>query len=59
MNNIQDLLDLSARLGNEKLAIDARIKELRGDNPPPCWGQDDCGVYILARCPWRIDCGDS
>jgi len=63
---IQQLLDESARLQNEAYEQDkvvdvshyyTKIKELRGNNPPPCWGDDDCSTEFLMRCPWRIDCG--
>ena len=59
MNNdiIQDLLDNEARLSNERYVILQQIKQLRGDTPPTCWGQDDCSTMMLSRCPWRIDCG--
>lgn len=57
MTDIQELLDKEARLGNERYEILKQIKELRGDEPPHCWGQDDCSTMILVRCPWRIDCG--
>jgi hypothetical protein len=55
---MQELLNLSARLGNEKWAVDQKIKELRGDTPPACWGEDDCSTMMLMVCPWRIDCGE-
>ena len=55
---IQDLLDKEARLAIERYAIIEIIKQRRGDTAPVCYGQDDCGTDILARCPWRIDCGE-
>jgi hypothetical protein len=61
---IQHLLDKEARLQNngqgksfERFMILQEIKAFRGDDPPPCWGEDDCSTSILVRCPWRIDCG--
>jgi hypothetical protein len=56
-DNIQELLDEEARLGNLRYDIHKQLKLLRGDNPPVCWGEDDCSTMILMRCPWRIDCG--
>ena len=56
--DIQELLDKEARLANERYAILKQIKLLRGDEPPHCWGQDDCSTLMLVRCPWRIDCGE-
>jgi len=38
-------------------SYDEKIKNLRGSNPPPCWGEDDCSTLMLSRCPWSIDCG--
>lgn len=55
--SIQDLLDREATVGNEQGRIHKRIKELRGNEAPVCWGEDDCSTSILSRCPWRIDCG--
>lgn len=55
-NDIQDLLDKEAKLGNERYEVVQQIKRLRGDQPPVCWGQDDCSTLILMRCPWRMDC---
>lgn len=62
---IQKLLNEEAILGyrgnkktmDERKAIHVLIKLAR-DNPPPCWGQDDCSSHELASCPWRIDCWD-
>lgn len=56
-SKIQKLLDKEAQLGNERYYIVEQIKQMRGDEPPHCWGQDDCSTLILMRCPWRIDCG--
>lgn len=55
--DIQKLLDKEARLGNERYEVVQQIKQLRGTEPPVCWGQDDCSTMMLVRCPWRIDCG--
>jgi hypothetical protein len=55
---MQELLNIQARLSNELYAVEQKIKQLRGDNPPVCFKQDDCSTAILATCPWRIDCGD-
>lgn len=63
MSRIQDLLDKEAVLSNRgqnnefRLMIHAEIKQLRGSESPPCWGEDDCSTDVLMRCPWRIDCG--
>lgn len=56
---IQQLLDEEADLGNKRYAIHQKIKEMRGDNPPRCYGEDDCSSSMLVVCPWRIDCGES
>lgn len=62
-SKIQDLLDKEAELSNRgqnnefRWMIHAEIKQLRGDTPPACHGEDDCSTSILMRCPWRIDCG--
>ena len=53
--DIQELLDKEARLANERYVILKQIKLMRGDEPPHCWGQDDCSTLMLVRCPWRID----
>lgn len=58
MSDIQEFLDHSARLSNELWEVNEAIKEMRGKNPPPCWGHDDCSTLALMVCPWRIDCGD-
>lgn len=71
MSLIQELLDQEAKLGNEchemrKLVdakyveireITAKIRELRGNKAPPCFGEDDCSTMMLSVCPWRFDCG--
>lgn len=57
MKSLQELLDESARLSNELYKVNQEIKERRGDNPPVCWGEDDCSALILSTCPWRVDCG--
>lgn len=64
MTYIQELLNLEANLSNdgkkdsdEYRNAHIKIKELRGGEPPVCWGEDDCSTLILSQCPWRIDCG--
>lgn len=56
---LQHLLDAEAQLGNTRYDIQQKIIEMRGNEPPVCWGQDDCSTLILSMCPWRIDCGDN
>ena len=58
MNQLQQILDAEAKASDAHYYIKKVIKELRGDEPPVCWGEDDCSTEILSRCPWRIDCGD-
>ena len=60
---LQDFLDQEARLANsgyansyQRKVAHEEIKKLRGDEPPPCWGEDDCSTTMLMHCPWRIDC---
>ena len=64
LHNLQDLLDQEAKLSNEgkgdseerqKLLTIIRLK--REAPPPVCFGEDDCGISMLTRCPWRMDCG--
>jgi hypothetical protein len=55
---IQHLLNTEAQLANLRSEIHEKIIAMRGDEPPVCWGQDDCSTLILSMCPWRIDCGD-
>lgn len=63
MSHIQELLDKEAELSNRgqnnefRWMIHAEIKQLRGNEPPVCHGDDDCSTNMLMRCPWRIDCG--
>lgn len=63
MTHIQELLDKEAELSNRgqnndfRWMIHAEIKQLRGNEPPVCHGDDDCSTNMLMRCPWRIDCG--
>lgn len=63
MKLMQELLDEEAELankgdrGDKYKNIHIQIKEMRGDRPPVCWGDDDCSTFILMHCPWRIDCG--
>lgn len=54
--DIQDLLDLEAELGNLRYKVHQHIKNQRGDNPPVCYGTDDCSTMFLVTCPFRIDC---
>lgn len=58
-DKIQELLDKEAKLSNERYEVIKQIKQLRGDTPPVCFGEDDCSTSILSRCPWRMDCGSS
>lgn len=64
MSRIQQLLDTEASLSNRgqnndfRWMVHAEIKQLRGNEPPACWGEDDCSTEVLMRCPWRIDCGN-
>ena len=62
-NNIQNLLDKSAKLSNRGDNIGAKklheqIRQLRGNDPPCCFGDDDCSTMMLVQCPWRMDCGE-
>ena len=66
MQTIQDLLNEEARLGNsgqgdsvERMKLHTIIRLKREAPPPVCFGEDDCGTAMLARCPWRMDCGAS
>ena len=56
MTDIQKLLDKEATLSNRRYHILQQIKAARGDDPPLCWGMDDCSTSTLVHCPWRIDC---
>lgn len=64
MSQLQDLLDQEARLSNEgqgnsdeRKKLHTAIRLVRVAPHPACFGDDDCSVSILSRCPWRIDCG--
>ena len=64
MKTIQDMLDREAVLSNMGMAdSDERQKlltviRLKREAPPPsCFGEDDCSIGMLTRCPWRMDCG--
>jgi hypothetical protein len=57
MSEIQTLLDKEASLANRRELVHKQIVVLRGENPPACWGMDDCSIQMLSQCPWRIDCG--
>lgn len=56
MTEIQALLDKEANLANRRYHVHQQIKVLRGEEPPRCWGNDDCSANIMSQCPWRIDC---
>lgn len=58
MDNLQELLDMHANLSNSLSEVKKQIVEMRGNDPPCCWGHDDCSTQMLMHCPWRIDCGD-
>ena len=60
-NHIQNLLDESARLCNNGRQEEAeklydKIRKLRGNDAPICFGWDDCSTMMLVQCPWRMDC---
>lgn len=55
--DLQALLDEEAALANRLFSLRAEIKLRRTGEPPVCHGHDDCSTLMLARCPWRIDCG--
>jgi hypothetical protein len=61
----QTLLDAHALLPRTALnmptieQLDKQIISIRGPNPPPCYGEDDCSTEFLSRCPWRMTCGTS
>jgi hypothetical protein len=61
---LQQLLDEEARLSNVGLGESAErqklltVIRLKREQPAPvCFGEDDCSTAMLARCPWRMDCG--
>ena len=63
MSTLQDLLDQEARLSNtgkgdseERKKILTIIRLKRIAPPPTCFGDDDCSIMMLSRCPWRMDC---
>lgn len=56
MSEIQVLLDKEANLANRRSLVHKQIVVLRGEEPPACWGNDDCSTNIMSQCPWRIDC---
>jgi len=58
MDVMQTLLDTEATLGNTRAMIVKQIIEIRGTEPPHCYGLDDCSTQALSTCPWRMDCGD-
>lgn len=58
--SLQDLLNEEAQApsGSECLTcIREIIRKHRGDEPPVCFGLDDCSTNFLSKCPWRFDCG--
>lgn len=64
MTHLQNLLDQEATLANEGKAnseerqqILTAIRLIRGEEPPVCFGHDDCPTMMLVRCPWRNECG--
>jgi hypothetical protein len=65
MTELQDLLDHEANLANngqgdseERKQIHTIIRLKRDETlRPSCFGDDDCSIITLSRCPWRIDCG--
>ena len=62
---IQDLLDEEASIKCDSIEnIEQReqlhtlIRLMRNETQrPQCFGEDDCSINTLVRCPWRIDCG--
>ena len=61
---LQTLLNAEATIANDvdvahlvRQQLHYEIVQLRGSEPPPCHGEDDCSTNILSQCPWRIDCG--
>jgi hypothetical protein len=56
MSEIQILLDKEANLSNRRYHIHQQIKIMRGEDPPVCWGNDDCSTNVMSQCPWRVDC---
>ena len=56
MSEIQELLNKEANLANRRSLVHKQIVALRGEQPPVCWGMDDCSTNIMSQCPWRIDC---
>ncbi len=61
--SIQMLLDSQAAFSNagrheENEAVKVLIRHRTKDQQPPhCFGEDDCSTNMLSRCAWRIDCG--
>jgi hypothetical protein len=65
MSELQELLNQEAMLSNtgyadseERKKIHTIIRLKRPAPPPVCFGLDDCSTMMLARCPWRMDCGN-
>lgn len=66
MTTVQTLLDAEAGISNSihdlntaRAKLHKEIIALRGDEPPHCYGEDDCSTNCLSMCPWRLDCGDT
>jgi len=60
-SDIQNLLDKSSKLSNNGKNVGElynQIRKLKGSDPPPCFGDDDCSTIMLSMCPWRMDCGE-
>ena len=64
MKTLQDMLDREAFLSNqgkddceERQQLLTIIRLKREAPTPSCFGEDDCGISMLTRCPWRMDCG--
>lgn len=65
MSLIQALLDAEAAicnsmcdLGRTRALLQAQIADLRGEQKPICFGNDDCSTQCLSTCAWRNDCGN-
>lgn len=61
LKSLQDYLNEEAKMSLDDPRLPElllRIRELRGDKTPPCFGYDDCSTMALSMCPWRMDCGE-
>jgi hypothetical protein len=58
-NSMRHLPDLNSRFIAERTSkqVICQIELMRGDIPPPCYGDDDCSTQALSVCPWRMTCG--